>query len=102
VGLEYSAAEPLATAKLRELVEETLAEHDVHRAAAVHRTGPVAIGEASVIVAASASHREEAFRAARHLIDRIKQVLPVWKKERFADGEESWVAGTPVEESGRC
>jgi molybdopterin synthase catalytic subunit len=100
--IEYEVAGPLAAAKLRELVAETVERFDVHRAAAEHRTGVVEVGEASVIVSVSASHRDEAFLAARHLIDRIKQALPVWKKERFADGTDEWVSGVPVPEGDRC
>ena len=100
--IDYQVAGPLAESMLGKLVAETLERFDVHRSAAVHRTGVVEVGEASVIVCVSASHRDEAFRAARHLIDRIKQSLPVWKKERFTDGTEAWVPGTPVTEGDRC
>ena len=54
-----------------------------------------------MIVAASASHRDEAFRAARRLIDRIKQALPVWKREHFADGTSAWAEGFTVPDSDR-
>jgi molybdopterin synthase catalytic subunit len=99
--IDYEAVEALASRKLRELAEEVLSSTEVHRVAAIHRTGTVEIGEASVIVAASASHREEAFRAARTLIDRIKEVLPVWKHEHFADGEKRWAPGCAVPAADR-
>jgi len=94
--IEYSAAEALANNKLWEIVEEVLEDPAVLRAAAVHRIGNLEVGEASVLVAASAAHREEAFRAARRLIDRIKEALPVWKKEHFEDGTAEWVPGCSV------
>ena len=100
--IDYSAVEALAVQKLRDLTDETLDRFDVHHVAALHRTGRVGVGEASVLVAASASHREEAFAAARHLIDRIKQVLPVWKHEHFADGAIEWAPGSTVPEDDRC
>ncbi len=100
--IDYTAVDSLAARKLDELAEETLGRFDVHHVAAVHRTGRVEVGEASVLVAASASHREEAFAAAHHLIDRIKQVLPVWKHEHFADGAVEWAPGFTVPEDDRC
>ena len=102
LGLDYEALEPLARTKLAELAREALRDPGVQRVAAFHRTGSLAVGEASVVVAASAVHREEAFRAARLLIDRIKEVLPVWKRERFADGSGAWVAGSAIRESDRA
>ena len=99
--IEYEAVQPLATAKLAEIAAEVLADPAIHRVAAVHRVGLLEIGEASVIVAASASHRDEAFRAARRLIDRIKQALPVWKREHFADGTSAWAEGFTVPDSDR-
>ena len=60
------------------------------RLAMSHRVGTLAVGEASVIVAAAAPHRGEAFAAARYAIDRLKETVPIWKKERWEDGEE-WV-----------
>jgi molybdopterin synthase catalytic subunit len=95
-GIAYSAAEGLAEAQLARVAAETLADPDVHRVAAFHRTGELAVGEASVMVAASAAHRDAAFRAARRLIDRIKEVVPVWKHEHFADGTSAWAPGFTV------
>jgi molybdopterin synthase catalytic subunit len=100
--IEYAAVEKLATAKLADLAREALEDADVDRVAAAHRTGLLEVGEASVIVGASAAHRAAAFRAARHLIDRIKEVLPVWKHEHFADGTRAWAAGFSVPEADRA
>ena len=100
-GIEYSAAEELATRKLRQVCEEVLATQDVERVAVVHRLGALEIGEASVLVAASAAHRDAAFAAARRLIDRVKEIVPVWKREHFADGTSDWVPGHAVAEEDR-
>ena len=66
----------------------------MHALAAVHRTGLLAVGDIAVVVAASASHRGQAFEAARRLIDDLKDAVPIWKRQVFADGEQEWV-GTP-------
>lgn len=92
-GLEYSA-HPTALAQLTEVAEEVGKEYDVLAVAVVHRVGPLAIGEAAVVVATAAAHRGEAFDASRALIDRLKQRVPIWKHQLFADGTDEWV-GTP-------
>lgn len=101
-GIEYEAALPLAAALLESIARDALRDPGVHRVAAVHRTGMLEVGEASVIVAASAVHREESFRAARFLIDRIKEILPVWKREHFADGTAAWAPGFAIRGSDRA
>jgi molybdopterin synthase catalytic subunit len=92
-GLEYSA-HPSALAQLTEVAEEVAREYDVLAVAAVHRVGALAIGDAAVVVATGAAHRGEAFEASRALIDRLKQRVPIWKHQLFADGTDEWV-GTP-------
>ena len=92
-GLDYSA-HPTALAKLREVCERVAAEYDVHGVAAVHRVGTLAIGDAAVVVATTASHRGQAFDASRALIDTLKAEVPIWKHQRFTDGSEEWV-GSP-------
>ena len=86
--LDYEAYAEMAEAELERIVRAVAAEHELCAAAAEHRTGRVALGEASVIVAASAPHRPAAFLGARALIDQIKAQLPVWKRE-----EGDWVEG---------
>ncbi len=93
--LWYEAYEPMAVKRLAEIGAEAARRFEVTRVAAWHRTGEVAIGEASVAIAVSAPHRGAAFDACRFVIEEIKRSLPVWKRERFADGEE-WVEGTPL------
>lgn len=92
-SLDYSA-HPTALARLAEVAQRVAQQHPVHALAAVHRVGPLAIGDAAVVVAAAASHRGQAFDAARALIDDLKATVPIWKHQVFADGEEEWV-GTP-------
>jgi molybdopterin synthase catalytic subunit len=92
-GLEYSA-HPTALDALRRVCERVAEEYDVHGVAAVHRVGELAIGDIAVIVATTATHRGEAFTASRALIDTLKDEVPIWKHQRFADGTEEWV-GTP-------
>ncbi|WP_110182656.1 molybdenum cofactor biosynthesis protein MoaE [Nocardioides solisilvae] len=91
--LDYSA-HPSALDRLREVADRIAAEHDVLGVAAVHRVGTLEIGDLAVVVATAAAHRDEAFRASRALIDTLKAEVPVWKHQRFDDGDEEWV-GTP-------
>ncbi len=93
VGLEYSA-HPSALERLREVAEDVATQYDVLGIAAVHRVGKLALGEAAVVVAATAAHRGEAFEASRALIDELKRIVPIWKHQLFADGSDEWV-GTP-------
>lgn len=92
-GLEYSA-HPTALEVLRRVCADVAEQHDVHAVAAVHRVGPLAIGDIAVIVAASAGHRGDAFAASRDLIDTLKATVPIWKHQMFSDGETEWV-GSP-------
>jgi molybdopterin synthase catalytic subunit len=92
-GLEYTA-HPSAMSRLVEVCEHVAKSHDVNAVAAVHRVGRLALGDAAVIVATAADHRGEAFTASRALIDELKDTVPIWKHQRFADGSDEWV-GTP-------
>jgi molybdopterin synthase catalytic subunit len=93
VGLSYSA-HPTALDRLADVLEAVAARHDVIALAALHRVGDLDIGDAAVVVGASAAHRGEAFDACRHLIDDLKASVPIWKHQRFVDGRDEWV-GTP-------
>ena len=92
-GLEYSA-HPTALARLRDVVDQVAGKYDVLAVAAVHRVGRLEIGDAAVVVATAAAHRDEAFTASRALIDELKATVPIWKHQLFADGTDEWV-GTP-------
>lgn len=82
---------PTAGRILREVAAEIAAEHDVIAIAVAHRVGPIPIGDAALVAAVSAAHRGEAFDACRALVDRVKERLPVWKHQVFADGTDEWV-----------
>ncbi len=88
--LEYEAYEDQVVPRLRQLV--ALAREtwpDLGRIALLHRTGSLEVGDAAVVVVVSAPHRDAAFEAARYLIDELKRSVPIWKRERWDDGE-SW------------
>lgn len=93
-GLHYEAWDDLATGRLGEIAREMLDRWPLRRVAILHRTGDLAIGEASVVVACSAPHRAEAFEACRHGIERLKEDVPIWKKEGLVSGDARWVMGS--------
>ncbi len=93
-GLTYEAWDELAVRRLEELGAELFAAWPLRRVALLHRVGELAIGDASVVIAVSAEHRAEAFEACRHAIERLKQDVPIWKKEHLVSGESSWVMGS--------
>lgn len=90
-ALEYEAYPEMARRKLAELNEEARRRWPILASAIVHRVGHLGLGEVSVAVAVSCPHRAEAFEACRWLIDTLKEVVPIWKKETWADGSEEWV-----------
>jgi len=96
-ALEYDAYPSMAEKKLREVCDEVRARWPITGIGVAHRTGRLAIGETSLLVAVSAAHRREAFEACHYAVDRIKQVVPIWKKEIWDDGDGAWVAGHRVE-----
>jgi molybdopterin converting factor subunit 1 len=94
VRLEYEAYRPMAERKLAEIGDGIAGEIAGCRVAIVHRVGKLVVGEAAVVIAASAPHRAQAFEACRAAIDRLKESVPIWKKEIADDGEE-WVGLGP-------
>jgi len=92
-GITYEAWEELATERLHEIADELFATWPLCRVALLHRHGDLAVGETSVAVAVSASHRAEAFEACRHAIEQLKHDVPIWKKEVLVGGEGHWVMG---------
>ncbi|MBM4265120.1 MAG: molybdenum cofactor biosynthesis protein MoaE [Deltaproteobacteria bacterium] len=88
--LEYEAYPGMAEKEIERIAEEATARWPIARIAVVHRTGVVPIGDASVAIAASSAHRADAFAAARFTIDRLKELVPIWKKE-FFDGGAVWI-----------
>jgi molybdopterin synthase catalytic subunit len=90
-SLEYECYPEMAKEKMAELVEQASARWPLARCAITHRIGHLALGEASVAIAVSSPHRQAAFEAGQWLIDALKQVVPIWKKENWADGTSQWV-----------
>ena len=84
--LEYEADRRMAEKVLGQVLEETACRFGVQEMAARHRIGRLEIGDVSLVVAAGAPHRLEAFLAAQYAVDRVKHIVPVWKKEHFASG----------------
>jgi molybdopterin synthase catalytic subunit len=91
-SVTYEAFEPLAEKVLNEIVAQAGANHGA-KVVAAHRVGRLKVGEASVAIVAASPHRAEAFAACREVIEEIKKRVPVWKKEHYADGTESWLEG---------
>ena len=90
--LDYSCYEPMALKVMSQIGRDIAAAHEVERVAMVHRLGRMLVGETSVAVIVTAPHRRPAFEAALEGINRLKRLVPIWKKEHFADGEV-WVEG---------
>jgi MoaE-MoaD fusion protein len=90
VRLEYEAFEEMAEPMLRSLAAELTAKHGICSVAIHHRVGVVEIGEPSIVIAVSAQHRAAAIEACHEAIDTLKQTIPLWKKEIYADGEQ-WI-----------
>lgn len=92
--LEFEAYEKMALREMRKIAEQTFERWPVQAISIQHRTGILQIGEVAVVIAVGAAHRDAAFEACRFAIDTLKQTVPIWKKEVFADGEV-WVAAHP-------
>jgi molybdopterin synthase catalytic subunit len=91
VRLEYEAYDKMAVKKMEEIAAEVKSKWPVEKIAMMHRKGVLQIGEVAVVVAVSTPHRKEAFEACQYIIDTLKQVVPIWKKEVYDNGEV-WVA----------
>jgi molybdopterin synthase catalytic subunit len=98
--LEYDAYPEMALKKMREVAAEVRAKHPIAEIGVLHRIGRLEIGETSLLVAVSSGHRKEAFDACHYAVDRIKQIVPIWKKEVWDDGSE-WIEGHRPEVRGR-
>jgi molybdopterin synthase catalytic subunit len=96
--LDYEAYEPMAVEKLEQVVNEARQRWPINSIAIQHRVGRLAIGEDAVIIAVGCPHREEAFAACRYVIDRIKEIVPIWKKE-YGENGAVWVGGPTAPES---
>lgn len=96
-GMRYEAYEAMAERVLGEIAGEAAARLGTERIAVVHRVGDLELGEVSVAIAVSSPHRGAAYEASRYVIEEIKRRLPVWKHERYADGQAAWVNGQALE-----
>jgi molybdopterin synthase catalytic subunit len=92
-GVHYEAYQQMAEEVLAQVAGEAAASLLGGSVAVVHRVGELAVGEVSVAIAVSSPHRAEAYLASRFVIEEIKKRLPVWKQERYADGDERWLPG---------
>ena len=95
--LDYEAYEEMAVRQMRELGQQARERFGVRQVAMVHRLGRLEIGETSILIVVASAHRSAAFEACRWLIDRLKQTVPIWKKETFVDGAV-WAPGEPFPE----
>jgi molybdopterin synthase catalytic subunit len=91
VALEYEAADALATRTFAAIEQEAIHRFGLEAVSVVHRIGRVPAGEPGVWVGVASAHREAGFDGCRYIIDELKQRLPIWKKECFADGTHRWV-----------
>ncbi len=89
--LEYEAYPPMAEKKMADIAQEVSEKWGLDRVAMIHRVGRLEIGEVSVAVAVASPHRKDAFEAGQYAMDRLKQIVPIWKREVWADGEAEWV-----------
>ncbi len=90
-SLEYEAYEEMAMTELRRLIELARQKWPVEKVSLAHRVGHLDPGDIAIGIAISTPHRREGFEAARFLMDRIKETVPIWKKENWADGTTDWV-----------
>ena len=101
--LEYEAYEPLAVKGLQRIADEVKRNWPSAKLGVHHRIGRLALGEASIIIVAASAHRANAFAACRYTIERVKQIVPIWKHEHF-DGGDVWLEGAtadPDDETAR-
>ena len=92
--LEYEAYSPMAETTMSEIVSEMKERWDLGDVAVCHRVGRVDIGQTSMVLAVSAPHRKPAYEASLYFVDRLKEIVPIWKKEYF-EGGEVWIGETP-------
>ncbi len=92
--LDFEAYDSMAVKKMQEIANQAAARWPIQKVAIVHRKGSLQIGDAAVVIAVSTPHRKASFEACEFIIDTLKEVVPIWKKEKFEDGDV-WVAAHP-------
>jgi molybdopterin synthase catalytic subunit len=100
VHLEYEAYPEMAEKVMAQIGDEMKSRWPITNVAIVHRTGVLEIGQASVVIAVAAPHRGEAFAASQYAIDRLKEIVPIWKKEIWSDGSQ-WIGWEHQQEHAR-
>ncbi len=93
--LQYEAYHSMAIKMMERIGLEAVEKYDIRKIAITHRIGDVAVEEASVVIAVSASHRKPAFQACEYAIDTLKEIVPIWKKESMTNGKQKWIANDP-------
>ncbi len=91
VALDYEAFPEMAEAKMQELINNARKKWPIDKVGIIHRLGHLELGDISVALAVSCPHRQQAFEAGKSLIDELKALVPIWKKENWADGSTEWV-----------
>jgi len=94
MNLEYEAYEGMAVEEMQRIAREAVKRWPVEKVAVHHRTGVVRVAESSVLIGLSTPHRADSFEATRFLIDSLKETVPIWKRERYTNGEVEWVRGS--------
>lgn len=100
--LEYEVYEPLAVSEGERILDEAIKRFGIGRAAGIHRSGLLQLGDVAVVVGVASPHRAEAFDACRYIIDQVKLRLPIWKKEHYANGQAEWVNCRHCEHPGHA
>jgi len=93
-SLDYEAYDPMAKKEIQKIIDKAAEKWPILKAVVIHRKGHLEIGDAAVVIAVSTPHRKASFEACEHIIDTLKQTVPIWKKEIFEGGEE-WVSAHP-------
>jgi len=96
--LELEAYPKMAVSEMTRIADEIHQKWGLDGVAIIHRVGKLSVGDAIVAIAVASPHRKEAFEACHYAIDRLKEIVPIWKREFWEDGESEWVSGTKNEE----
>lgn len=90
--LFYECYESMANKQIARIIDRVRQEIQVNSIRLIHRVGSLEIGDLAIVIVVNASHRDEAYRASRSVIDRVKETVPIWKKEFYSDGTHAWTS----------